>query len=129
MGYYLYDCPKMRYKGKFRPSDLLCDKTRHWVTHSYSIVFINLRLQIPLSICVKLLEANNGIFTIFGNPDESQNEPEVDIDEILCIKNDNIVPFGTLKTMTEDDSQSMVEKLNNFVTYAGPVAKKVLLYI
>lgn len=31
MGYYLFDCPKMRYKGKFRPSDLLCDKTFEWV--------------------------------------------------------------------------------------------------
>lgn len=31
MGYYLFDCPKMSYKGKFRPSDLLCDKTFKWV--------------------------------------------------------------------------------------------------
>lgn len=31
MGYYLQECPKMRYKGKFHPSDLLCDKTYKWV--------------------------------------------------------------------------------------------------
>lgn len=26
MGYYIHNCPKMRYKAEYRPSDLLCPK-------------------------------------------------------------------------------------------------------
>lgn len=32
MGYYIQSCPKMRYKGKFQPSELLCDKSFEWVS-------------------------------------------------------------------------------------------------
>uniref|UniRef100_A0A1I7U477 Arginyl-tRNA--protein transferase 1 n=1 Tax=Caenorhabditis tropicalis TaxID=1561998 RepID=A0A1I7U477_9PELO len=31
MGYYIHSCPKMRYKAKFRPSDLLCDQSFQWI--------------------------------------------------------------------------------------------------
>ncbi|EGT54373.1 hypothetical protein CAEBREN_09303 [Caenorhabditis brenneri] len=31
MGYYIHSCPKMRYKAKFRPSDLLCDESFNWL--------------------------------------------------------------------------------------------------
>ncbi|XP_058791844.1 arginyl-tRNA--protein transferase 1 isoform X3 [Phymastichus coffea] len=30
MGYYIHSCPKMRYKGKMRPSKLLCPETYVW---------------------------------------------------------------------------------------------------
>lgn len=31
LGFYVYSCPKMRYKGQYRPSDLLCPETYVWV--------------------------------------------------------------------------------------------------
>jgi arginyl-tRNA--protein-N-Asp/Glu arginylyltransferase len=31
MGYYIHTCPKMKYKGDFKPSEILCDETKHWV--------------------------------------------------------------------------------------------------
>lgn len=31
MGFYVNSCPKMRYKGHFHPSDLLCDRSFTWV--------------------------------------------------------------------------------------------------
>uniref|UniRef100_A0A8C8SFZ6 Arginyl-tRNA--protein transferase 1 n=1 Tax=Pelusios castaneus TaxID=367368 RepID=A0A8C8SFZ6_9SAUR len=31
MGFYIHSCPKMRYKGQYRPSDLLCPETYVWV--------------------------------------------------------------------------------------------------
>ncbi|XP_070802648.1 arginyl-tRNA--protein transferase 1 isoform X4 [Pituophis catenifer annectens] len=31
MGFYIYSCPKMRYKGQYRPSDLLCPETYTWI--------------------------------------------------------------------------------------------------
>lgn len=30
MGYYIHSCPKMRYKGKFKPSYLLCPEVKTW---------------------------------------------------------------------------------------------------
>ncbi|CAG6017748.1 unnamed protein product [Menidia menidia] len=31
LGFYIHSCPKMRYKGQYRPSDLLCPETYVWV--------------------------------------------------------------------------------------------------
>ncbi|XP_019498471.1 PREDICTED: arginyl-tRNA--protein transferase 1 isoform X3 [Hipposideros armiger] len=31
MGFYIHSCPKMKYKGHYRPSDLLCPETYVWV--------------------------------------------------------------------------------------------------
>ncbi|XP_048059820.1 arginyl-tRNA--protein transferase 1 isoform X1 [Megalobrama amblycephala] len=31
LGFYVHSCPKMRYKGQYRPSDLLCPETYAWV--------------------------------------------------------------------------------------------------
>ncbi|KAM9476861.1 arginyl-tRNA--protein transferase 1 isoform 1-T1 [Clarias gariepinus] len=32
LGFYIHSCPKMRYKGQYQPSDLLCPETYMWVT-------------------------------------------------------------------------------------------------
>ncbi|XP_039191594.1 arginyl-tRNA--protein transferase 1 isoform X5 [Crotalus tigris] len=32
MGFYIHSCPKMRYKGQYRPSDLLCPETYTWIS-------------------------------------------------------------------------------------------------
>lgn len=41
LGFYIQSCPKMRYKGDYRPSEILCPETYKWV---------------PLSKCVAALE-------------------------------------------------------------------------
>ncbi|XP_044791081.1 arginyl-tRNA--protein transferase 1 isoform X10 [Bubalus bubalis] len=41
MGFYIHSCPKMKYKGQYRPSDLLCPETYVWV---------------PIEQCLPLLE-------------------------------------------------------------------------
>ena len=33
MGYYIHSCPKMKYKARFAPSDLLCPVTYDWVRY------------------------------------------------------------------------------------------------
>uniref|UniRef100_A0A9J7X3S9 Arginyl-tRNA--protein transferase 1 n=1 Tax=Cyprinus carpio carpio TaxID=630221 RepID=A0A9J7X3S9_CYPCA len=32
LGFYVHSCPKMRYKGQYQPSDLLCPETYTWVS-------------------------------------------------------------------------------------------------
>eukprot|EP00611_Tribonema_gayanum_P014627 TRINITY_DN2605_c0_g1_i2.p1 TRINITY_DN2605_c0_g1~~TRINITY_DN2605_c0_g1_i2.p1 ORF type:complete len:556 (+),score=144.52 TRINITY_DN2605_c0_g1_i2:250-1668(+) len=41
LGYYIHSCEKMRYKGNYNPSDLLCPERREWV---------------PLALCKPLLD-------------------------------------------------------------------------
>jgi arginine-tRNA-protein transferase len=55
MGFYIHSCEKMRYKGEFHPSELLCCKTNQFV---------------PLSECVPLLEQFK--FTPFVSPYKEQ---------------------------------------------------------
>lgn len=37
MGFYIHSCCKMRYKGNFHPSDLLCPETYNWFPIKYCI--------------------------------------------------------------------------------------------
>ncbi|KAK6053328.1 hypothetical protein COOONC_09169 [Cooperia oncophora] len=48
MGYYIITCPKMRYKGSFRPSELLCDRTFQWVSSPNSS-----RFQVEFEFCLR----------------------------------------------------------------------------
>lgn len=41
MGFYIHTCPKMRYKGQYSPSELLCPVTTTWV---------------PLEKCLQILD-------------------------------------------------------------------------
>ena len=41
LGFYIHTCPKMRYKGSYEPSELLCPVTMRWV---------------PLSVCRPILD-------------------------------------------------------------------------
>ncbi|KAF4090049.1 hypothetical protein AMELA_G00047480 [Ameiurus melas] len=43
LGFYIHSCPKMRYKGQYQPSDLLCPETYIWV---------------PIEKCVPRLDAS-----------------------------------------------------------------------
>nr|XP_060624537.1 arginyl-tRNA--protein transferase 1 isoform X1 [Anolis sagrei ordinatus] len=40
MGFYIHSCPKMRYKGQYRPSDLLCPETYVWVPTEQCLPFL-----------------------------------------------------------------------------------------
>ncbi|KRX78870.1 Arginyl-tRNA--protein transferase 1 [Trichinella sp. T6] len=42
MGYYIHNCPKMRYKGNFHPSFLLCTETCNWFPIETCFSMLNL---------------------------------------------------------------------------------------
>uniref|UniRef100_A0A914ZQS7 Arginyl-tRNA--protein transferase 1 n=1 Tax=Parascaris univalens TaxID=6257 RepID=A0A914ZQS7_PARUN len=68
MGYYIDSCPKMRYKGRFRPSDLLCDYSFTWV---------------PLDECVRRLRSTGEKAIAFA---PEQPPPEhVDVGSVYCL--------------------------------------------
>ncbi|CAL8367357.1 unnamed protein product [Gadus morhua 'NCC'] len=61
LGFYIHSCPKMRYKGKYLPADLLCPETFFWV---------------PIERCTARLE--NARYVRFNqDPDAVRSEAEV----------------------------------------------------
>ena len=48
-GYYIHSCPKMRYKGDFQPSELLCMEAMRWVPFQLAAAGLDLNHQCILS--------------------------------------------------------------------------------
>lgn len=94
MGYYLQECPKMRYKGKFHPSDLLCDKTFKWVIYFYIFgvrSYNNFYLQMPLEQAVEKIISNGSKFTVFY-PEEPR-PPAPTYNSIRCMFRDRMMMY------------------------------------
>ncbi|KAI6229002.1 Arginyl-tRNA--protein transferase 1 [Aphelenchoides fujianensis] len=65
LGYFVFACRKMRYKGGFKPSELLCERSREWASVLESSRSQLMVVQVPLPECLEMIEANGGRFTIF----------------------------------------------------------------
>ncbi|KAF5322217.1 hypothetical protein D9619_000501 [Psilocybe cf. subviscida] len=66
MGFYIYSCPKMRYKGEYAPSYLADPETYEWF---------------PLGTCIPIMEKNR--YACFSTPSHSDNDdihlmPDID---------------------------------------------------
>jgi len=74
MGYYIHSCPKMRYKGRFLPSDLLSPTMLSW--HS-------------IELCIPQLEiAKYATFAEIPATDSAPAQPGVDVGKVrLCVNN------------------------------------------
>lgn len=87
MGFYIHSCPKMRYKGNYSPSYLLCPETFEWF---------------PLIDCVEKLDCekysrlNSNIDTIDVN-EFKENQ----VNELIVFNPSNSVclKYGRLKTL------------------------------
>uniref|UniRef100_A0A914EKB7 N-end rule aminoacyl transferase C-terminal domain-containing protein n=1 Tax=Acrobeloides nanus TaxID=290746 RepID=A0A914EKB7_9BILA len=109
MGYFLINCPKMRYKGRFRPSDLLCDQSYQWV---------------PLSECEPMILANDGKFTVFRP--EIPRPPLPDIQTVKCVFKSTVMTYADFREYLEDQEE-WDQRLTEYVRYSGFLAQRVLL--
>uniref|UniRef100_A0A0M3I6S1 Arginyl-tRNA--protein transferase 1 n=1 Tax=Ascaris lumbricoides TaxID=6252 RepID=A0A0M3I6S1_ASCLU len=108
MGYYIDSCPKMRYKGRFRPSDLLCDYSFTWV---------------PLDECVRRLRSTGEKAIAFA-PDQPPPE-QIDVDSIYCLFKMSAMPYAVLKSHPEFTEKE--DFMEEYAQLVGPVAKEILL--
>jgi hypothetical protein len=112
MGYYLQDCPKMRYKGKFKPSDLLCDKTFKWM---------------PLEEAVEKIIENNSKFTVFY-PDEPRPEAP-GFDSIRCMFRDRVIMYPRLRDeLTGNKLAEFDERMMELIYYMHKVIEAVVVF-
>lgn len=59
MGFYIHSCPKMRYKGKLNPSDLLCPETYVWLPIGQCLGKLDLSKYSRLNEDIDALDSNN----------------------------------------------------------------------
>ncbi|XP_027992180.1 arginyl-tRNA--protein transferase 1 isoform X3 [Eptesicus fuscus] len=89
MGFYIHSCPKMKYKGHYRPSDLLCPETYVWV---------------PIEQCLPSLE--NSKYCRFNQDPEAADEGRSrDPDRLQVLYKKAILPYGVFKQQQREPGE------------------------
>ena len=113
MGYYNHTCQKMRYKGQYTPSSLLCTETNTYV---------------PIEKCrPKLDHVKHTKLADDTEPTDTEKSP-VDsyLDSTLVLFQRQPMPYEFYKAITGRDSPSVRE----YASLVGPdVAKRTLLFV
>ncbi|XP_045710061.1 arginyl-tRNA--protein transferase 1 isoform X1 [Phyllostomus hastatus] len=86
MGFYIHSCPKMRYKGHYRPSDLLCPETYVWV---------------PIEQCLPALESSK--YCRFNQDPRAVDEGRsTEPDRVQVFYRKAILPYGVYRKQRRD---------------------------
>uniref|UniRef100_A0A8C6MLP3 Arginyl-tRNA--protein transferase 1 n=1 Tax=Nothobranchius furzeri TaxID=105023 RepID=A0A8C6MLP3_NOTFU len=111
LGFYIHSCPKMRYKGQYRPADLLCPETYAWV---------------PIERCVTRLD-NSHYARLNQDPDAGDALALKDVGRVLVLYRRTVMPYAayTRKRKGPSDEATVQQ-------YAGLVgqdcAERILLF-
>ncbi|EEC16828.1 conserved hypothetical protein [Ixodes scapularis] len=104
MGFYIHTCPKMRYKGNFSPSYLLCPETYTW--H-------------PIEKCRPLLDINK--YSRFEQDRSKEDENAVtDLNDVSILFKRGVIPYGQYRQLKGNSDKAEVEE------YASLVGKKCI---
>uniref|UniRef100_A0A8D3BKM2 Arginyl-tRNA--protein transferase 1 n=1 Tax=Scophthalmus maximus TaxID=52904 RepID=A0A8D3BKM2_SCOMX len=111
LGFYIHSCPKMRYKGQYRPSDLLCPETYAWVS---------------IERCLPQLE--NSRYARFNqDPDAGDARVLKDVGRALVLYRRAAMPYAAYSRKRKGSSDE-----TEVQQYAGLVgqdcAERILLY-
>ncbi|XP_073541469.1 arginyl-tRNA--protein transferase 1 isoform X4 [Phyllobates terribilis] len=111
MGFYIHTCPKMRYKGQYKPSQLLCPESYSWV---------------PIEKCLPLLESSK--YSRFsGNPKEGDKDHLSELDRVRVLHKRTVMPYSVYKKRRKGPSDETVVK--QYATLVGQTcAERMLLY-
>ncbi|XP_061817323.1 arginyl-tRNA--protein transferase 1 isoform X4 [Nerophis lumbriciformis] len=111
LGFYIHSCPKMRYKGQYRPSDLLCPETYVWV---------------PIEQCLPHLESSR--YARFNqNLDEGDAQVLKDVGRILVLHRRTVMPYTVYSRKRKGSSDET--EVQEFASLVGQnCAERILLY-
>ncbi|XP_053779353.1 arginyl-tRNA--protein transferase 1 isoform X3 [Desmodus rotundus] len=102
MGFYIHSCPKMKYKGHYRPSDLLCPETYVWV---------------PIEQCLPALE-NSKYCRLNRDPKAVDEGRSKEPDRLQVLYKKAILPYGVYRRQRRDASEEA-----DVLQYAGLVGQ------
>ncbi|XP_069609766.1 arginyl-tRNA--protein transferase 1 isoform X2 [Ranitomeya imitator] len=111
MGFYIHTCPKMRYKGQYKPSQLLCPESYSWV---------------PIEKCLPLLESSK--YSRFSdNPKEGDKDHLSELNRVRVLHKRTVMPYSVYKKRRKGPSDETVVK--QYATLVGQTcAERMLLY-
>ncbi|XP_048361274.1 arginyl-tRNA--protein transferase 1 isoform X2 [Sphaerodactylus townsendi] len=111
MGFYIHSCPKMRYKGQYRPSDLLCPETYVWV---------------PIEQCLPSLEHSK--YCRFNLDAKAVDEGNVkELGRVRILHKRTVMPYSVYKRRRKGPSDE--ESVQQYATLVGQeCSERMLLF-
>ncbi|XP_054019481.1 arginyl-tRNA--protein transferase 1 isoform X1 [Dryobates pubescens] len=111
MGFYIHSCPKMRYKGQYRPSDLLCPETYIWT---------------PIEQCLPLLERSK--YCRFNQDVKAVDEGGVqELGRVRVLHKRTVMPYSVYKRRRKGPSdEASVQQYASLVGQA--CSERMLLF-
>ncbi|XP_056147287.1 arginyl-tRNA--protein transferase 1 isoform X1 [Lampris incognitus] len=111
LGFYIHSCPKMRYKGQYQPSDLLCPETYVWV---------------PTEQCLPHLEKAR--YARFNqDPDAGDARMLKDVGRALVLYRRTVMPYAAYSRKRKGASDET--EVTQYASLVGQVcAERILLY-
>lgn len=110
MGFYIHTCPKMRYKGNFSPSRLLCPETYTW--H-------------PIEKCKPLLDVNK-YCRFEQDPTKGDENAVRDLDEVMILHNRTVITYKKYCRLKGNADKPEVREYANLV--GKKCIKRLFLY-
>lgn len=114
MGFYIHSCPKMKYKGSYKPSELLCPSTFVWYPIKEAIELLNENKFTPLNnelACKRKTITNNEELKQFcPNFEYIETNPELDLDQRQLLH---------VKDLNQKGQQIVRNLLNGFAAQCG----------
>ncbi|XP_026210681.1 arginyl-tRNA--protein transferase 1 isoform X1 [Anabas testudineus] len=111
LGFYIHSCPKMRYKGQYRPSDLLCPETYVWV---------------PIEQCIPRLESSR-YARLNQDPDAGDARVLKDVGRTLVLYRRTVMPFAVYSRKRKGSSdEAEVQQYGSLI--GQDCAQRILLY-
>ncbi|GMH38419.1 hypothetical protein BSKO_06303 [Bryopsis sp. KO-2023] len=108
MGYYIHSCPKMKYKGEYSPSELMCPVGYQWVVLTDSV-----RKQLEESKFTVLSELPG--VKMERNRSYVDEGEEVDLDNQLVSLTAGCVRWGYLKERVKEGSKSVIDSVEESI--------------
>ena len=110
MGYYVHSCQKMRYKGQYFPSFLLCPE-------SYCFI--------PIEVCRPKLDANR--YARLNDEPTDPEQVETWFDKSLILFQRQLMPYPIFKAICGADQDPKVKEYASFVGLA--VVSRMALFL
>ncbi|XP_060588752.1 arginyl-tRNA--protein transferase 1-like [Ruditapes philippinarum] len=112
MGYYIHSCPKMKYKGQYQPSYLLCPETYTW--H-------------PVEKCQAMLDQKT--YCRFEEDTKKGDEDgEPDLETLLVLYQRTAMPYTIYQQLSKGKNDDL-EEVKEYAGYVGrKLASRLLLF-
>ncbi|XP_033741170.1 arginyl-tRNA--protein transferase 1-like isoform X1 [Pecten maximus] len=110
MGYYIHSCPKMKYKGQYFPSFLLCPETYTWL---------------PIAECTPKLDVNK--YSRFAAEDVEDDGGKLEIDNVLVLFCRQVMTYEIYKVLNAKARD--VKEVMEYALFVGrKCAQRMLLF-